>query len=363
LVWFLAVAGWCFASTALADEGVEERANRFFNQAKLLMAQGDFASAVDDLSKAWTLFSHPLIVKKRAQCHEELGMLEEAIADYETFLTVGRPSASERRELQAHLKTLAERNLKAVPVTVTSLRVGLLVAVGDQEPKRVPFAVSLKPGTVQFAVQDPRFEKTKVSIRIRAVPHQVVSVTGVERLGSVVVASSAGSFEDVAVFIDSRSIPVTSDERQGDVLNSRSVGVGEHLLRCDRGGMLGTAVAFRVVPDTEVRVMCQLPSAPAQSLWFWSAVSVGAASVLTGVALLTSYGLDKAKADDTHQRLISSKPLAGGLVLGAGVAVGVASIFLYEGAPDSVKEEKVAPTVFIQQTENGDVLFGLSGQF
>jgi len=350
------------STSASAQESLEEQANTLFNQAKARIAQGDYGRAVEDLSGAWSLFSHPLIIKKRAFCYEELGMLKEAIRDYSAFRETQGTSSTRRSEISEKIAALEKLRKEPVNVTVTSLRLGILVSVEGRDAQRTPFEVSLLPGVVTLTVRDRRFIETKELKRVLATEGQVLEVEVEANLGTVIVETSSGTFADVGVTIDGRRLRLSAEEQNQQRMKPRELTVGEHVLLCRVSGERSASVSFTVTTAGVMTVQC---GTALSKTWFWSAVIGGGLGVTVGTGFLVSYALDLSKAKSTNQRLITSKHIAGSVSLALGLGLGVASYFLYDDTAAEPLESagSLTPFVTVPSLDTAGVLMGVSGRF
>ena len=350
------------STPALASESLEEQANALFNQAKAKIAQGDCGRAIEDLTKAWALFSHPLIIKKRASCHEDLGMLKEAIRDYTAFRETLPTTSTKRSETSEKIAALEKLRKEPVTVTVTSLRTGVLVSVEERKPQRTPFDVALVPGVVTLTVRDHRFLKTKELKRVLATKGQVFEVEVEANLGTVVVESAAGTLVGVDVSIDKRRLRLSVYEQNQQRTKPRELSVGEHVLLCRVPGERSVPVPFSVAADRVMTVQCRTALSRA---WFWSALIGGGLGVAAGTGYWVSYALDLSEAERTNKRLITSKHIAGGVSLGLGLALTGLSYFVYDDTAVEPLESTalVTPFLMVPSSDIGGLLMGVSGRF
>ncbi len=339
----LVVSGGTLTTARLAcAEPPEKQANARYEEAKALMNEGEFASAVEKLTEALALFQHPLIMKKRAEAWEKLVDFERALADYREYLGLLSASNKQDRRLAsdriAQLEALLQR---PVAVNVVSTPPGVLVTrVGASgAPERTPFEAQLLPGRYTFKIADPRFASGEATVRVLAGATQAVQLAATARMGRVVVRTSRPTLEGVSVSIDAEPVDLTPGEITSGVTTPRSVALGRHNVVCAIPGSPNAYVEFEVAEGQTTDVSCQFfysaGSASSSNAWGWTMVGIGTAGVLAGTGLLVSYALDVQTAEERDQELVTNKHWIGGTALGVGLAVGIASYWVFTSDDDS----------------------------
>ena len=311
----------------------EQRANTLYNEGKELMAAGELRAAIVKFTEAWDAFKHPLILKKRAECHEKLLEYEEAIADYREYMNrLPSRRRQERRQMLERIQSLEALLQRPVSVTVVTSRVGVMVSVDHAEPRRTPFEVELVPGNHHAAVRDARFVPTEKTVRVAAGRATIIKLDAVPRTGRVRVQTTEASFAGVQVAIDSEPITLGQDEMLRNELAGRELVVGRHSVVCTIAGRPSFYVGFDVVEEREAVVVCKVQSPATDRLtdpWGWTTASLALTSLAAGTGLMISWALDVQKAKETNQDLITDKHIYGGVFLGLGAALGVATYFVF----------------------------------
>jgi tetratricopeptide (TPR) repeat protein len=103
----LAIALLLFAvsSPRVAFADGEAAARKHAARANKLAAQNKCRSAVPEFNRAYQTLKDPILLFNRAECQRKLGNAEEALKDYEQFLS-DMPTAPNRASVEAHIATL-----------------------------------------------------------------------------------------------------------------------------------------------------------------------------------------------------------------------------------------------------------------
>jgi tetratricopeptide (TPR) repeat protein len=108
------------ARPASAEDAETKAARRHFSKGKKLFALGRFEEALGHYEKAYEAKPIPAFMFNIAQCHRNLGHLDEAIFSYRRYLTE-QPDAEDRAEVEQQIDELEEerdkRNASKVVVT------------------------------------------------------------------------------------------------------------------------------------------------------------------------------------------------------------------------------------------------------
>ena len=320
------------AAEARAD-GPEAQANQLYNEAKQLVMAGELEKAVEKLSEAWGLFQHPLIVKKRGEIREKLLLYEEAIADYQAFIgKVGRRKKKERTLLENRIQSLQALLQKPVRVSVVSSRPGMKISIDGENAKPAPFDLELTPGEHLAMVKDARFVPTERRFRVRAARPDVVRLDGTPRTGKYIIKAADGTFEGVEISLDQTPLALSPAERAAGETVPRPIPIGRHGVVCRSDGRPSFFADFEVRSGQVDTVECRLGAKSSGALgdpWGWITVGGALAGVAAGTGLLVSYAMDVETAEKNNQDLISTKHIFGGIALGVGVGLGIASYFVF----------------------------------
>jgi hypothetical protein len=364
-LWLLCLALGALASPAARAEGPEAQANTRYEEAKGLMGQGAFGAAVEKLTEAYTIFPHPLIIKKRGEAYEKLVDFQNAVSDYKVYLeglTGGKKA--ERKAMTERIGQLESLLQKPVSVRVVSSPPGVMVAVDGGAAQRAPFDARLTPGTHVVRIADPRFSGPDVRTRVLATAGQSVEVKGESKVGRVMIRSSRPTLEGITVSLDAEPMELSAAEIGRGATETREVSVGRHNVVCATAGSPNAYVEFDVREGALAEVECTffVPSGGGlSSAGGWTMVGLGIAGVVAGTGLLVSYALDVQTAEDRNQDLVTNKHWIGGAVLGAGVVLGVASYWVFTADDDTAEAPRMVP--FLGANAAGTPIFGAAGAF
>lgn len=344
----------------------EKEANALYEEGKALMAQGEYARAVETLTAAWATFEHVLILKKRAEAYEKLLDYENALADYRVCLERTAPrNKADRKQLSERITALEALLERPVEVKVTSTPPGAMVQVDQGAAQRTPYTASLVPGEHRVVVADPRFRDAEKRFRVTTVAAQAVALELTAKQGRFVLRTSEETLAEVSVSIDAEPVELAAEERLNRATRPRDLSVGKHNAVCSTPGSPSAYVEFTVEEGQVAEVQCQLVVARSSALsdgWGWTTASLGIAGVAAGTGLLVSYALDVQTAEDRNQDLITNKHYIGGTLLGVGVGLAVGSYWVFTRHDDDTASLPLLPALEVG-TREGGALFGASGRF
>ena len=332
------------------------------------MQAGEPAKAVAKFTEAWKVFQHPAILKKRAEAYEQLQQYYEAVKDYRDYRKRLKPSDKKaRRTIRERIKSLDALLAKPVNVTISSGASGVKVTLNGDNEHTTPFDLKLLPGEHQVAVVDKRYSPHSKTFRVRAGRSQTIKLWVVPRTGTVVITTDRDDFELTTIKLDARIINLGPTEMMNSKTNPRELVVGEHTLVCTEKGIPSYYTTFEVIEGKLTTVECDFSSISAgmwQDPWGWLTAGSGIASTLAGVALLVSYHFDVVTAEEKNKRLVTNKHVFGGVLIGTGVALGVASYFVFTRhvASSASGPKRQLPLLTIVPTQNG-VMAGASFNF
>ncbi len=340
----------------------EKRANALYNEGKALLAKGETRAAADKFTQAWTVFRHPLIIKRRAEARERLFEIEGAISDYKIYLGVlGRRKRAERKTVEARIAELEASLARPVAVTVVASRAGVLVSVDDEPAQRTPYKLELPPGTYTVSVRDPRFADNVLESRVPPKSPFLIKIDVQPRTGTVVIGTDRGDFEGVQVAVDSEALTIADPSKEA--LEPREMEVGKHTLICTLPGRPSSYAEFSVVESQTVEIRCEFSAAgfnPAADPLGWTVAGAGIVSLGAGVGVLISYSSDVARAQelntdtnpDNDVDLVTNKDIFGGVFVGVGVALGVASYFVFT-------RDRASASAFVLPRRGGALVGGI----
>lgn|GEM_PF-1225516 len=145
IVVFLVIA---YSLTSFSqDEGKKEEAKKHFELGKTYYKQSEYAKAIEEFQKAYSIYSHSVILYNIAQAYEKEGNIPMALRFFREYLRAS-PNAEDRNTILISIqnleKKLQERGIQQVGIYSTPSEAE--VAVNGKFIGKTPFAVELKPG-------------------------------------------------------------------------------------------------------------------------------------------------------------------------------------------------------------------------
>ena len=155
------------APLAHAQPDLREQARRHFAQGVALFDSGDHEGALSEFEEAQRLRPHPRILRNIAASHEALQHYLEAIATLELFVADPQTTAAERRQGEAHLRSLRGL-LGGLELSVQPD--GAAVLVDDRQVGTSPLAepVSVAAGQVHVLVRREGYRSQERDVRVVA---------------------------------------------------------------------------------------------------------------------------------------------------------------------------------------------------
>ncbi|MEM9864173.1 MAG: tetratricopeptide repeat protein [Myxococcota bacterium] len=117
-------------------------ARRSFQQGERFFADGQFARALAGFRRAFELSPHDAVRFNIAVCYEELGRIQEAVAEYETAAESGQldePTRARARELAAGARS------KLATLAFVGAPEGALITLGSGRSCRLPCQLEVDP--------------------------------------------------------------------------------------------------------------------------------------------------------------------------------------------------------------------------
>jgi tetratricopeptide (TPR) repeat protein len=105
----LALLLLCAAARAAPETGAYGRARALFQTGQQHFRLAEYGAALTDFAEAYRLVPQPALLYNIAQCHRELGHLEDALRFYRSYLATTRPDDPERPTIEARIGELEER--------------------------------------------------------------------------------------------------------------------------------------------------------------------------------------------------------------------------------------------------------------
>lgn len=96
---------WAVSSANPAFAGGEPAARRHAARANRLAAHNKCRSALPEFNRAYSVLKDPTLLFNRAECERKLGMIDNALNDYEKFL-IAMPAAPNRASVESRITAL-----------------------------------------------------------------------------------------------------------------------------------------------------------------------------------------------------------------------------------------------------------------
>ena len=299
-------------------------ASKLFKASRHAEALQLFESVLEKVGKR-----KPTVQFAIARCHQELGRLNEAIKAYRVFLRMKAPSTARRKAKKAI--RILEKKLSKGRLILKVTPLGADVSIDGSQAGKAPFqALDLKPGTHRVRIMAAGYDEEERTVKV----------------------PGGGA---VTVTVALRKIPHSLPSR-----------------------FPGSDQAKVEVSTLPVVAVGKEATEPSYSTWVWTALGVGAATVIGG-----SVALAMGEAD--HQEITSAdgygsgdivdmtqseardldesgdmKKLTGGILLGVGGAALATSLVLFLMEPAQSHEQTVSVSASL--IPHGGVL-QLQGRF
>jgi tetratricopeptide (TPR) repeat protein len=137
LAWFGLCAAIVAARPLYADNAALGR--KHAAKASQLASKNKCKGAVVEFSKAYKVLKDATLLFNRAECYRQMGKNDEALRDYEQFLT-DMPTAPNRKNVEeriAALRATAKREVVAAPAAAPSLSAPAAPPVAPEEKEPV----------------------------------------------------------------------------------------------------------------------------------------------------------------------------------------------------------------------------------
>ena len=320
-------------ASAQSAEGDPQRARALYGEAKVLLDAGKVRESLQKLEEAYAAYASDAILVSIANRHLDLGEPEEAAA------VLSRITSTDKRLKQqvARLRADVEARL-AEPVTIslTADARQARVSIDGGAYRELPARVQLPRGTHRFLfraagrVDVEQEHDLRGSAEIPIVVHMEVAP------GQWKVAiDPPEKLQRIRVLLDGNIVPMKGEERLRPVSDPRDLPPGSYEVKCLRGfEAIADAVTRMDVRSGETVVAtCRFPDAGDDdegiSPWAWVTGGVALGTAAAGAGFLASYFVDLENYPPPRYEVKSTKHIAGGILLGTGVALGVVSAFLF----------------------------------
>jgi predicted metal-dependent hydrolase len=325
---------------AAQDANTRFRVKTLTEEGRELQAGGAHVDAVKKFDEALSLLSHPFVKYCKAVSLEAMGRLDEA-RDLLREVTGHEFVGDVQADISARLARLDER-LKPVPLRVaTRGATGARVFVDGKFVGTTPVNVLATPGKRRLSVRMDGYRTLRDEVVVAPPGPVAREFTLVKaRYGMLSVECDAPGAD---VFLDDDWIgtaPLKGPQKVED---------GRHVLRVVRMGFADQSVDVDVTAGETTSIAASLkalvaPSPPGEGYPVASKVVLagGVASFATGLGFLVKYLLDRGRASSGGEvdrggltvavrgdDLSHTNAIVGGVLLGTGVALGVATYFLW----------------------------------
>jgi hypothetical protein len=289
-------------SAARAQELTAQQARSLFQEARALIAAGDYATALGKLERVATFKRTPQIVYYIGVCHEKTGKLVMALGEYRIALADAQAAGTREvvREAQASVASLEPR----IPLLTLTKGEGAQAATIRVDGKEVGDAamaepMPLDPGTHVIEAQAQGFEPFRRQTTLSERDRSSIEVALVEKTADAPPASVADT-TDGPTEGDNSTVDVgqTISEGGSSTLGWIVTGVGVAALATS-----GYFFAQRssAISDLDERCGPYRDQCPASAQGTYDdgkkyttfgniALGVGAVGVVTGVILLVTSG-------------------------------------------------------------------------
>jgi hypothetical protein len=311
----------------------EEKAHKLYLDARNYYQNARFEDAVTALEQAYGLFPQPIILVKLAEAYEKLGQLEKALDAYRQVGKVDDEEVGNR--VINSIRTLEAAVSRPVQVHFVSKVPGVRVDVGGKVLD-LPAALPLKRGPQRVRAVRDGYKPLELTVDVAGQGPQVVEIELSPMMGSVVIRSATGSFNAQQLWLDDIPLELQPGESDSETV-ARPLPSGRHTLVCGPD-LAGDGRSFYVQPGMSTEVDCGgavvtsgASTGGDDETWAWVAASGALASTVAGALLLVDYENDKDldASTDAVRIVSSSKPIAGGVLVGLGGALAITSALLF----------------------------------
>ncbi len=328
----------------------------------------DFASAVDKLTRAYKMFPKPLILLKRAEAYEAMGLIEESHADY---VEVSKASDDMKKRVTPALRRLEGLLAKPVSVSVLSGSVtgARIIVDGKDAGSTTPSVLELPRGAHSIRVVKEGYKPFEISGFVAKGTETLVVEAGLEPLvGRVRVRLDSGTFANTRVMIDDR--PLSVSDPASATADPVEVQIGKHDLVCTRPDTPRFYKPFQVEADADVEVSCDfktfLRAEEPSSAAGWVTLTSGIVAAGVGGGFLYKYYVydEQRMQDEKLRRVSGSEHIVGAALVGVGVVTMGISYFLFpEAPPEGTGSVNVSGWRLDVAPLDGGGLLGASGRF
>ena len=137
------------------------------DRGRTLYENGEFVDALDAFQDAYTIFPHPDVLYRVAECQEKMGDDADAIANYKKFLRQS-PDAPERKRIEGVISVLERRLAKRqeARVYVISEPPGARAFLGSVDLGPTPVGIPVTPGDYDIRVELDGYNKIAENVTI-----------------------------------------------------------------------------------------------------------------------------------------------------------------------------------------------------
>lgn len=310
----------------------EDRAFLYYQESREFFEQGDFKGARARLEKAWELFNHPAIGLKLADVLEKLDDPEGALAALDAIRTDDPEFAQQVEVRSKALRSYLNQPLK---VSVVSNAAQTSVVIDHKERRVAPFEVTLPRGIHVFEALADGYRGAKKVVTVQGSKPLLIRFDLQPLTGTLAVRGGDDGLDEIRISVDGVPWELSDDERDEHVTRARTVGVGTHQFVCWRDGYTKDVRRVNVREGEDVLIDClsqPIASGSSARAWAYASGGAGLAALGGGAFLIASYMQDLDKGERERLDVDSNKHIFGGVLLGAGVGLGVTSWLLFRRA-------------------------------
>jgi tetratricopeptide (TPR) repeat protein len=119
------------------DPGALEEAKQAFEAGRREYRLARYAPALEHFTRAYRLIERPELLFNIAQCHKELGFLQDALRFFRSYLASAKPSLEAQQEVEAEIAQLKQQIAEIDKATSEAERVERVRALEEAQAARV----------------------------------------------------------------------------------------------------------------------------------------------------------------------------------------------------------------------------------
>lgn len=337
-----------------------EEANKFFNQER-------YVEAIDYYERGYKLYPHPNTIYNIAKCYEKMGNYEEAIRNYELYITLYREKEKidppELKSIEDTVKILKEKMFFGLPeITIDSDPQGADIFLDNKEVivGQTPYVTHLDVGKHTALLKLGGYESytTEFEVKSREPLKLNFKMSKILNLGGI---KFNVNVRKARIHIDGKVFGVTPYKEAAQVEEGRH----QILIEKERYTQHSEMVDVKTGQTVDVTANLYLENPP----FSWRGY-VGIASAVFGLGSIgTSLFYFKNQANkyfqgttqfNTFKTLTTVGYITGGVLTAAG-----AGLLIWEFARDAIEPEELVkmPDVFVIPVGENGIMAGANFGF